>query len=360
MRGIFRPRTRVTTYQGVGGPTDYKDNARSHASDHPLSHTIADLERYPRRDRCCQHCNTELPAHLLPSTASDPRLRAYASEFIQPLVSTSSSRPSSPNGLSRPSSPASTTASGASQTSHASDAVFVRRSGEWKVSAEERDKLRVAIEHWRDTRDTGTMGNTFLSRSMFLPPRQLEQLVDACNKFLGVDEIMPATIRKHVKWASPTDEDLVDLGRVISDWRRGAAVTATPHRTSKRPRVSSPSTSRMPVPQPVLQATPQRSHPPVANTGVDVFGRTDVEHTPQPARLPPPSAGPSRALPLRFPMGYAIPQPHPNVIYSSPMPAYYYSPIAPMPPPVSGYPSPFHYPYGTPPPFTWQPPPNTQ
>lgn len=156
-----------------------KPGSRTAYSPFKLLWTVVELpNRSPPPDRCCLHCSPLKAAEmLLPTDPQDPRLAAYASDFIFPLVCP----PSRPTSV-------------ASQVSIATSSTIVRTSKDFKVPAEQREQLRSLLLNWREARWVERGAPSLISSSIVLPTAQLNALVNSCERFLTQSSVTASLV----------------------------------------------------------------------------------------------------------------------------------------------------------------------
>lgn len=240
LSSTFRPNTRLTTYSTLAGGVPSTIGARSQQSSHELSWTVLDLGRAAPASRCCNICNPHLLAPLMPACPNDPRLYAFANDFIHPIAQPPS-RPSSPASVISSSSRATTT--------------FQPIKGKQNIAKHDKDRLRTLLSSWLDLRHARRGGSLFISRNFGLPPKQMEKLVASCGRFLASTDIGKKEVLKIVKLDMASDEDFADIAQVISGWREGLNIIQTPasqRRARKKARAEDD--VRTPVAQPNFYA----------------------------------------------------------------------------------------------------------
>lgn len=259
--GLFRPKTGLDVYSSLEPGSTPSFGPISRSSSHELSWTILDLHRTPPPGRCCNHCNPHLLnlPRFKPSNSRDPRILRYASEFIHSL----------PLPPSRPPSPAESILSNASQ-----DTVELRPlKMSQTISKADQDSLRLRLTDWRTHKHLRMGESHFISPEVFLPPRQLEKIVNSAAILLSDDILTAKQVQKVVTWDMASLSDVQEVADVISAWRITLASTSPQKRTKKRRGTDAP----RPIPQPIFsqqpEAMPSNSHSRVSteNANENIF-----------------------------------------------------------------------------------------
>lgn len=322
LTSTFRPETRLTTYSSLSGECLVQRGSRSERSAHELSWTVLDLGRTVPPDRCCNNCNPHLLTPLLPSQSNDPRLSAYANEFVYPLA-----RPTSPNS-SPPSRPVSVASTATNSTN------FEPGKGKQTVSKDEKERLRSMLHDWLEQRHASRGSSVFISRNFDLPPKQMQKLVMSCGEFLTASTVSKKEILKLIKLDLANDSDFDDLARVITEWREKVPISRSPprsqRRVSKRPRQEPLEQPQFSTPnRPPLLPTPNENvffsppQPPQTPHAVPQTPRTLALHA---------TAGPSSFNATPRPWQYAPQYQYPYP-YLTPLPTPYVQQY-----PISSYP----------------------
>ncbi len=104
------------------------------------------------------------------------------------------------------------------------------------------NRLRTLLEDWRERCHRERGAGDFFSSQVALPPKQLNTIIDTCQRFLQFKEVSQSVVLSIVRWDSATDQDLDEICTLIQDWRAGINIPWTPQsqrRPTKKSRVES-------------------------------------------------------------------------------------------------------------------------
>jgi hypothetical protein len=340
MREKFSPDTSLTIHTSLAENGPFKTGPRSAASSFEMTWTVLDLKRTPPRNRCCYVCNSAIAFSYRPGDNHDPRLRKFAADFLQPLVSDNPSRPSS---------------SASTRTDNSRLSTFTAITSGVKVSSEQKEGLRKSLITFRKQLWEEHGSPSFFSSQMFLPPKQLESFLQHCPKYLSNQNITSAFLRKLVKWDSARERDFEKIASIISDWRESIhpVITPTSQRRARkkvRPHESpdrTPRQSQIPprttISQPVFTPMPPRAHPLPRPSSQKINDQT-IFYSPTPLPVVPAPSLPvptPPSTPLTYnPYRYYQPTPLSHNPYR-----YMTTPL--HHPPIATYPYPQQYQFGT-------------
>jgi hypothetical protein len=146
----------------------------------------------------------------------DDRIKKFAPDFLFPIVPPHS-RPSSSLSM----------RSGVSASS-----TFAPISSGYKVPLEEKERLQSRLIQWREKMHVLRGSPMFFSSQIFLPLKQLNQLVSGSNKYLEVANVDSRLLRKLIQWDSAGEAEWNEVSQLIMEWREDVRPPATP--TSQR------------------------------------------------------------------------------------------------------------------------------
>lgn len=150
-----------------------------------MTWTVLDLKRFPPTSQCCQHCNPELIDAYSASTVHDECIIKFAPDFLFPIVP--HSRPSSSLSI---------------QSAISTSSTFVPLSSGYKVPLDEKEHLWSQLIQWCEKMHVLHGSSMFFSSQIFLPPKQLNQLVSECNKYLKVPIVDACILHRIIQWDS--------------------------------------------------------------------------------------------------------------------------------------------------------------
>lgn len=212
-------------YTSLDDSTPYRQGSQSAASQFDTKWTVLNLNRIPPPHRCCHVCNPLLNVSYAVKK-NDPRLTAYDSEFIFPLVTSKASSQCPDSALSVISMILNTS----------SNFTPLPKNRTNKLSDYEASHLQKVIIDWHN--NCFAHAGSLFSCQVMLPPKQVDALVLAGVKFLETTMVARRDIQRATLWDSATDDDLDSLIEVIHKWREDAMPQPTPRATPQSQRRS--------------------------------------------------------------------------------------------------------------------------
>ncbi|PPQ76514.1 hypothetical protein CVT24_010875 [Panaeolus cyanescens] len=271
----FRPKTQLNTYTSLDGDSRVSPGSRSSQSPFELTWTvISDTAKSSPKSRCCYICNDDIAAQLSAGSMDDPRLSAYAGDFLFPITT--------PVPVIRPPSSASDatiSTNGSTSSSHYRPT----------VSDNDQKVLRDMLVQWRDEQHRMHGSSPLLAPACFFPPRQLDALVLSAKDIAKLPELNIGLLDKFAVLTAFDDSQRESLLTIIRKWKDSLscssnAVARTPQsqrRSEKRqrrrpaspieplrlcPSTSSPASSSVaanlhPLQTPIAHPLPPSPHP---------------------------------------------------------------------------------------------------
>ncbi|KAF6762940.1 hypothetical protein DFP72DRAFT_1140150 [Ephemerocybe angulata] len=254
MASIFRLTTQLDEYVLLDASMPSTRGSRSLESHCELSWTVLNVGRKPPPSRCCHFCN---PAEVRPFKAcdlDDPRLKAFADEFLYPLAQPEDQPPSSASDrsdcsdlsdLSDHSNSSSQSKGPGSQPVIRYDNSYLAEVPRMKINlpVAEMVRLKSRLEDWRAEEHVWQGGSVYVSAAIYLPPKQVVILAEAAD-LLASQPVTVAVIRKLARLDILDDKQVESLKTAICLWKDSvpsiSVIEQTSANTTKRLKESEP------------------------------------------------------------------------------------------------------------------------